>query len=238
LAAKYGSMRIRKIRLRKEYRTKGRLFIVITVLLCSIFIPRTHRAAMVSFFSTNCRNYQHIYSRKLNDRIADYAVQARLTGIKKCEDAVDIRLRVLTGQLTGIRGGIQYVIEKTPHSYPFLTLESKRLLNEISRRFKKKVRRDGLMGSRFIITSMTRTSENLKLLGKNNTNVSENSPHLNGNAFDISYAQFSFIKRYVTECDKWYMKEALAEVIWQLRQEKKCWATYERQQGCFHVVSR
>jgi len=34
------------------------------------------------------------------------------------------------------------------------------------------------------------------------------------------------------------MKEALAEVIWQLRQEKKCWAKYELQQGCFHVVSR
>jgi hypothetical protein len=47
-----------------------------------------------------------------------------------------------------------------------------------------------------------------------------------------------FRKLYVTECDKWYMKEALAEVIWQLKEEKKCWATYERKQGCFHVVSR
>jgi hypothetical protein len=34
------------------------------------------------------------------------------------------------------------------------------------------------------------------------------------------------------------MKEALAEVIWELREEKKCWATYEKSQGCFHVVSR
>jgi len=84
----------------------------------------------------------------------------------------------------------------------------------------------------------TRTSENLKDLGQNNLNASENSPHLNGNAFDISYARFSMFKLHVTECDKWYMKEALAEVIWQLRQEKKCWAKYELQQGCFHVVSR
>src|SRR5512146_456643 len=60
----------------------------------------------------------------------------------------------------------------------------------------------------------------------------------NGNAFDISYARFSFRKLFVTECDKWYMKEALAEIICQLREEKKCWATYERKQGCFHVVSR
>jgi hypothetical protein len=46
-----------------------------------------------------------------------------------------------------------------------------------------------------------------------------------------------FRKLYVTECDKWYMKEALAEVIWHLKEEKKSWATYERKQGCFHVVS-
>jgi hypothetical protein len=124
------------------------------------------------------------------------------------------------------------------YSYPYLTRDSKKLLDEIGKRFKKKVKRDGLMGSRFIITSLTRTSEKVKGLGKANTNASDNSPHLNGNAFDISYARFSFRKLYVTECDKWYMKEALAEVIWQLKEEKKCWTTYERNQGCFHVVLR
>ena len=71
-----------------------------------------------------------------------------------------------------------------------------------------------------LITSMTRTTGNLKSLGKKNTNASDNSPHLNGNAFDISYARFRFRKLHVTECDKWYMKEALAEVIWKLREEK------------------
>ena len=231
-------MRIRRIRFRKEYRLKGRLFIVITFLLCFIFIPETHRDAMISFFSTKCRNYQQVYSRKLNDRITDYAVRARLTGIRICEDEGDIRKMALTGQLARIRSGRRYIIEKMSHSYPYLTRDSKRLLNQISRRFRKKTKGDGLMGSRFIITSMTRTSENVKGLGRNNINSSENSPHLNGNAFDISYAKFSFIKLNVTECDKWYMKEALAEVIWQLRNEKQCWATYERNQGCFHVVSR
>jgi hypothetical protein len=231
-------MRIRRIRFRKEYRFTGRLVIIITFLLSFIFIPKPHRAAMVSFFSTKCRNYQQVYSKKLNDRITDYAIQARLTGIKICEDEGDIRKRILTGQLARIRGGRQYIIEKMSHSYPYLTHKSKRVLNQISRRFRKKVKRDGLMGSRFIVTSMTRTSENVRGLGRYNSNASENSPHLNGNAFDISYAQFSFIKLNVTECDKWYMKEALAEVIWQVRKENQCWATYERNQGCFHIVSR
>jgi Family of unknown function (DUF5715) len=231
-------MRIRRIKLRKEYRPKARLFIIITFSLCFIFIPKVHRAAMVSFFSKKCRNYQQVYSRKLNDRIPDYAGYASLTGIKKCEDANDIGTRILSGQLCRVKNGRNYKVEDMAFSYPYLTPDSKKLLDEIGRRYKKKVKRDGLMGSRFIITSMTRTSDKINGLGKTNINASDNSPHLNGNAFDISYARFSFMKLHVTECDKWYMKEALAEVIWQLKAENKCWATYEKNQGCFHVVSR
>lgn len=193
---------------------------------------------MASFFSKKCRDYQQVYSNKLNDRITDYAYQAKLTGIEKCYDEGDIRKRIKTGHLSRVKSNSRYKIENMVYSHSCLTRESKKLLNEIAKRFRKKVRKDGLMGSRFIITSMTRTSENIKDLGKTNINASENSPHLNGNAFDISYARFLFRKLYVTECDKWYMKEALAEVIWQLKEEKKCWATYERKQGCFHIVSR
>jgi hypothetical protein len=229
-------MRIR--RLRKEYRLKAWLFILITFSLSFTFLPKANRAAMLSFFSKKCRNYQQVYSRKLNDRITDYSYQSRLTGIEKCSDAYDIGKRISSGQLFRVRSGRRYKVENMAYSYPYLTRDSKKLLAEIGKRFKQKVNRDGLMGSRFIITSMTRTSDNAKGLGKTNTNASDNSPHLNGNAFDISYARFSFRKLYVTECDKWYMKEALAEVIWQLKEEKKCWATYERNQGCFHVVFR
>lgn len=193
---------------------------------------------MFSFFSKKCRNYQQVYSRKLNDRITDYAYYSRLTGIEKCSDANDIGKRISSRQLFRVRSGRLYKVENMEYSYPYLTRDSKKLLDEIGKRFKKKVKRDGLMWSRFVITSMTRTSEKVKGLGKSNTNASDNSPHLNGNAFDISYARFSFRKLYITECDKWYMKEALAEVIWQLKEEKKCWTTYERNQGCFHVVLR
>ena len=231
-------MHIRRIRLRKEYRLKVWLFIFIISVICIIFIPKPNRSAMFSFFSKKCRNYQQVFSRKLNDRIPDYIDNARLTGIEKCCDEDDIAERISAGQLFKVRSGRNFKIEKMAHSYPFLTHNSRKLLNEIAKRFRKKVRKDGLTGSGFIITSMTRTAENLKDLGKKNNNTSDNSPHLNGNAFDISYARFSFRKLFITECDKWYMKEALAEVIWKLREEKKCWATYEKSQGCFHVVSR
>ena len=193
---------------------------------------------MVSFFSKKCRNYQQVYSNRLNDRVIDYSVYASLAGIGKCSDANDIVERVSAKQLFRVRSGRYYKIEDLKFSYPYLTLDSKKLLDEIVKRFREKITREGLRGSRFTITSMTRTAEKVKGLGKANINASDNSPHLNGNAFDISYSRFSLIKLHVTDCDKWYMKEAMAEVIYQLKEEKKCWATYEKKQGCFHVVSR
>lgn len=193
---------------------------------------------LFSYFSKECRNRQQVYSRRLNDRIPEYSAEAALTGIEKCADASDIGRRIMARKLFRVKGGTTFIIEDMSYSYPYLTRNSRELLNEIGRRFKEKIAEDGLKGSRFFVTSMTRTTEKLKGLGRLNGNVSDNSPHLNGNAFDISYAHFSFRKFYVTECDKWYMKEALAEVIWKLKEEKRCWATYEKKQGCFHVVYR
>lgn len=231
-------MRITRIRLRKEYRLKARLFILSVFLLGLIFIPQPNRAFMVSFFSKKCRNHQQIYSKKLNDMIPDYLAGARSSGIEKSSDENALIKKISAGQLFRVRNTRNYRIENMKYSYPYLTRDSKELLNEIGKRFRKKIERDGLKGSRFIITSMTRTSDMIRDLGKTNMNASDNSPHLYGNAFDISYARFSFMKLHITECDKWYMKEALAEVIYQLKEDKICWATYERKQGCFHVVSR
>jgi hypothetical protein len=85
---------------------------------------------------------------------------------------------------------------------------------------------------------MTRKPDNLRRLRMFNGNASAHSPHLYGNAFDISYKRFVARKWMMTECDKRFLKEALAEVIVQLRSENKCWATYEKLQSCFHVVER
>lgn len=229
---------MRRIRLKKEYRLKVWGFFFVLFSLCLVFIPQSNRAFISSYFSKKCQSHQQVYSRMLTDRIPDYSARARLTGIKACTDEKDLAKRVISGQLVKIRQGKSYRIESMTHSYPYLTRDTRRLLNEIERRYRQKIGKDGFKGSKFIITSMTRTEENIAGLGKSNINASENSPHLNGNAFDISYARFSIRKFQVTECDRWYMKEALAEVIYELRKENKCWATYERQQGCFHVVAR
>lgn len=232
-------MRIPVIRFRKEYRFKGRMTLLL--LFCSgiVFIPGNNRSLLFSFFSTECKSYdQATFSRKLNDMVPDYSSLAMRSGIARSRNKEELDKRISEGKLVKIRTNRRFIVEEMTHSYPYLTKESKELLNEIGKRFRKKVANNGLKGSRFILTSMTRTTEKIEELSKNNGNVSENSPHLYGNAFDITYVRFSANKLFVSQCDKRFMKEALAEVIWQLRQEKKCWATYERGQYCFHVVSR
>jgi hypothetical protein len=205
----------------------------------SLLILIESRGHPSRYFSTRCLGYrQKDFSRKLNDRIVDYSAAARARGISPCKSDRELRQSLSDGKLVRVRSGRKYIIDRMTFSYPAITPGSKVLLDEISRRFRDKVAQKGLYGSRFYVTSMTRMPESLRSLRRYNSNSSANSPHLYGNAFDISYKRFSVGKMFLTSCDIKFLKEALAEVIWQLRAEHKCWATYERMQNCFHVVSR
>jgi hypothetical protein len=210
------------------------IFISLSLLL---FIES--RGHPFNYFNTRCLDYrQKDFSRRLNDRIVDYSSAAKQRGIGLCGSDAELKQKISDGKLVRVRSGSMYIVDRMSYSYPAVTGDSKILLDEIARRFREKTSEKGLPGSRFFITSMTRRPDFLKSLRRFNRNSSANSPHLYGNAFDISYKRFSVRKMFLTNCDKKFLKEALAEVIWQLRDEKRCWATYERMQNCFHVVSR
>jgi uncharacterized protein YcbK (DUF882 family) len=213
--------------------------LVLSIVLLTYLFSSGARRRFVTFFNTSCKEYkQALFSRKLNDIVPDYIDQARLTGIKPCRNEDEIRTMARKGKLFKVRERKGYEIDRLTHSYPYLTRDSRKLMRQIGRRFRAKTREAGLSGAEMIITSMTRTTEKVQNLRRDNGNASANSPHLNGNAFDISYVSFNCRKLKVTSCDKRFMKEALAEIIYELRSEKRCWATYERGQTCFHVVSR
>lgn len=213
------------------------LLVIVPVIILSVS-GRARRKMRVIFTSACIQYKQGTFSNKLTDKIVDYSAEAKRTGIKACKDKSEIKVMITSGSLVDISSGKKYVVEKMSYSYPCLTEETKTLLDEIALRFREKADKAGLKGSRFIVTSMTRTTDQMKQLRLNNSNASVNSPHMNGNAFDISYVRFKSRKLFITECDKRFLKEALAEVIVTLRDEDKCWATYERAQSCFHVVAR
>jgi hypothetical protein len=226
---------------RFERLRKGRIFAVLFIIFFTVYfaVSGDARRRIKIIFSPSCRQYnQSVYSNKLTDRIIDYSEQAKSTGIKPCRNEKELKGLISDGKLVRVSSGRSYLIDKLTYSYSYITPEARDLLREIGRRFREKTEGEGLNRSRFIITSMTRTTENMRGLRRNNSNASANSPHLNGNAFDISYMRFTSRKFFLTECDKRFFKEALAEVILDLRREKKCWATYEKNQSCFHVVAR
>jgi len=219
------------------------IWVLLSFCLLSLFSPRDKNEGFRYYINktigSGCISYkQEIFSRKLRDRLPDYIGESRMSGISKCINKKELIKKAAHNEVFRIRNRRGVVIEDLTFSYPFLTKDGKSLIREIGRRFRKKISGTRLRGSDFRITSMTRTAEELNRLRKSNTNASENTPHYYGNAFDISYVRFSAKKWFVTDCDKYYLKEALAQVIWQLREEKKCWATYEINQGCFHVVAR
>jgi hypothetical protein len=217
--------------------------VCLVLFLIHLISPQFFENGYNFFFSdiikVKCIDYkQSVFSRKLNNKIPDYIGISTLTGIKKCKDEKDILDRVDQGKLVKVKNDDGFMVEEMSHSYPYLTKEGHDLLDEIGRRFLEKISGTRLIGSRFRITSLTRTTDKLKSLREINSNTSLNSPHLFGNAFDISYLRFTSRKFFLTYCDKNFLKESLAEVIWQLREENKCWATYEVKQSCYHVVAR
>lgn len=215
-----------------------KIILIVFVLLVLVWVLVTSPKQLLSYFNSRCLDYkQKDYNRNLNDKIVDYSAAAKLKGIKPCRDNSDIKDRISEGKLVAVNSGNRYIVDRMTYSSPYVTKEARNLLDEIGERFTEKSSQKGLRGVRFVITSMTRKTESLKRLRRNNQNASENSPHLYGNAFDISYKRFIVRKWVVTNCDKKFLKDSLGEILWQLKEEKRCWVTYEKGQGCFHVVS-
>jgi len=227
---------------RRILKISGLLLLFACLLFVAAYLinPKVVRRFVArNVFGIKCIDYrQPVYSKKLTDKIPEYIEYSRASGIKQCKNEDEISEKVNQGKLVKVKDGNAFIVESMSHSYPYLTKPAKDLLIEIGIRFKEKIKNSRVRDAQFRITSMTRTSEKLKKLRNTNSNASINSPHLYGNAFDISYINFRTTTFFLTNCDEKYLMEALADVIWQMRKERKCWATFERQQNCFHVVDR
>lgn len=131
-----------------------------------------------------------------------------------------------------------YVIDTLRHSKPYLVPQAARLLTYIGHRFEEiQVEREVKQKVRPIVTSLLRSSHDVWRLRRVNCNASENSCHVYGTTFDISYTRFMDENgRIVTE-DPIY-KELLAAALYELRFEGLCYVRYERRQPCFHITVR
>lgn len=133
-----------------------------------------------------------------------------------------------------------YKVDKLTHSIPFLVPEASQLLTDIGLNFRDSLISKGIQPLyKPIITSITRTDEDVKRLSRGNTNASEASVHRCGTTIDISWSRFEKLdptdERVVSDGK---LKQILGQVLHDLRQRDRCYVKHERKQACFHITAR
>lgn len=181
--------------------------------------------------------YQGSFRRDFNDLNALQLEAARHIGIppltsRKGLDEVRSKLRE-------VESNNNIHIDPLSHSIPYLVPKAHDLINEIGRRFTAKLKAHDLPLYQPIITSITRTYEDIKHLQRGNVNATEHSTHLYGTTFDISWRRYNkaddTVPGVLSPDD---LKHILATVLADLREEGRCYIKHEVKQACFHITTR
>lgn len=146
-------------------------------------------------------------------------------------------------RLERIESNDLYKVDRLTHSVPYLTKGASELLNQIARNFQDSLRSKGYDKHRIIVTSVLRTRNDVMRLRKSgNKNATTHSAHMYATTIDITYARFDrmfsikeFKKKRPTQKT---MHMILAEVLKDLKLQRKCYIMYELGQRCFHITSR
>lgn len=132
-----------------------------------------------------------------------------------------------------------YKTYELTHSVPFLVPSAAKLLMDISLNFRDSLYSKQLPLYRLFLTSVTRTDDDIIGLTKRNINVSDNSAHRYGTTFDISWKRFDQVDSdTINQIPPERLKLVLAQVIFDLKQQQRCYVKHERKQACFHITVR
>jgi hypothetical protein len=186
----------------------------------------------------DCETYEkNQYSSSLNNFLKDYIFVSEKEGVKASADLKSLRRKIRAKQLIEAPANKGFVLDTFQHSYAVLTPYTKILLDSIGIRFEKALNKTPLEGTKLIITSMTRTIYTVSKLLKNNRTAVKRSPHLNGNSFDFSFSRFN-TPRTIDNCELTFLQETISKILLDLKNEKRCWVTFERWEECLHVVAK
>lgn len=176
------------------------------------------------------------FGRTFNDSNHVHLEAAAHTGIHPISDSRSAWDN--SRELVEIKSCPEYFVDNLTHSYPYMTHTGASLLKEIGHRFNDSLRARGGGDYRIKVTSVLRTPLTVGKLRRVNRNATETSAHQFGATFDISYSKFicdsdTGIHRTFED-----LKNLLAEVIRDLRDEGRCFVKHERKQACFHITAR
>ena len=168
---------------------------------------------------------------------------AQANGIQPVKDKEEALKYVRQHKLVDISHSPYYLVDELTHSMPYLVPKAQHLVNTICLNFIDSLQMKGIMPHLPIITSVMRTTDDVKKLQKGNGNATTNSCHCYGTTVDISYNRFMPISGThvpTAQLTRWNynMKQILSEVLFDLREQQKCYVKYEVKQGCYHLTVR
>ncbi len=146
-------------------------------------------------------------------------------------------MRSLRRPLVRLASCREYYVDSLTHSYPYLVPRAAELLGEIGRRFNDSLAARGGGSYRIKVTSVLRTPATVRRLRRVNRNASDSSAHQFATTFDISYSKFICDSITVNRTQE-DLKNLLAEVLFAIRNEGRCYIKHERRQACFHITAR
>ncbi|MEZ5084670.1 MAG: DUF5715 family protein [Bacteroidales bacterium] len=226
----------------KKQLRKGRvaLALIILLLVPGVFIIQAISAKVHNRMNPKPVGTVRVKKYKdLNDSQLVYAKKLGIKPLKTNNAFFETKNELLSdGKIEKIDNGRGYVVSKLDYSHPYLVPEAAKLLDDIGKRFREKLKEQNKGNFYFKVSSLLRTEENQKALSRSNTNASRNSTHLFATTFDIPYTKvikkpFPWVRREVADAS---VIKLLSDAIGELRDEGRCLVVTEYNEKCFHIT--
>ena len=125
------------------------------------------------------------------------------------------------------------------HSIPYLVPSAAKLFMDIAQTFRDSLYSKELPLYKLYLTSVTRTDDDITRLTKRNINASDNSAHRYGTTFDVSWKRFERVDQNSgQELMPERLKLVLAQVLFDMKANERCYVKHEKKQACFHITVR
>ena len=174
--------------------------------------------------------------RVFNDSNHVHLEAARAIGIDPIHESSQIL--TLKRPLVPVVSCKDFLLDDLTHSFGYLVPEAEQLLHEIGRRFNDSLQARGGGAYRIKVTSVLRTPASVSKLRRVNRNATGESTHMFGTTFDISYSKFICDNPDAPHRTFEDLKNLLAEVLYDLRDDGRCYVKFEAKQSCFHITTR
>ncbi len=175
------------------------------------------------------------FNKQFNDLNPEQLAFAQSIGIKPVEGIKGLLSRRMP--LVRVESSDTLEVAQLTHSYPYLVEPAAQLLGDIAAEFRARLRAQHGGDYRLKATSLLRTPESIKRLRRGNGNATENSAHLYGTTFDISYHDFPCPDNNKVQHSEVELKRLLGEILLDFREQGRCLVKFERRQACFHITA-